>query len=208
MKLKQIIDKLLAVLYAVFSLLMFSAAVSSFIQQMIIGAVVFVCMGSGSAYLAIRRWRGTAGTSGQIKETGDQDSAEASLGDGAEGRRKPVRKTVGRILIACIIVVIAGWMGSILVESRSNIRYMESSSAALIDTLEKYRKEKGVYPDNLKQLQPAYITELPVCRRGSSQHVSYTKDNDQDAYYLNCYTGFYTEKRRYSSQTRKWASWD
>jgi hypothetical protein len=202
-------DKLLAVIYGMFSLLMLSSAIGLISAKMFIGAFVFFVLALGTAYLAFRRWRGKTGSKKQENVSFGQDHDAVMSAEGKEaGEKKSVISIITWILIAFIIAVIVIWLGSQIVTSRSNISYMESAAVPLIDALEKYKKVNGSYPDTLQPLQPDYISSLPLCSKNSARSISYFLNRELNAYYLNCYTGFYTQKHRYDSQSRKWESWD
>ena len=210
MSLKRWINRALAVLYAIFSFLMLSAAIASITAQMCIGAAVCVVIALIGFYMTFRRWQGDKGAQRKKNETYSQghDIDEMSGDNKKERKKKRAIDAIAWTLISFIILVIVFAIGSVLVASRNNIRYMESSAVPLIEALEKYKEVKGSYPDTLQQLQPTFISELPACRQGSANVISYSVNKEHDEYNLNCYTGFYTEKRRYNSQTKGWKNWD
>lgn len=70
MPLKPIMDKSLAVLYAVFSLLMLCSALASLTQNSTAGILICIFLAAWSAYMAFRRWKGSSAIPG--KESTDQ----------------------------------------------------------------------------------------------------------------------------------------
>lgn len=204
MSLKKWFSRFLAVLYATFGLLMICAAISSLTSREYIGLVIFLPLAVIGFYMAFKRWK--RDKSGPAAKEYDADEMPAANGKAA--KKKSALSIIGWTLLSLVVIAIIFWIGSIFVASRSNIRYMESAAVPLIEALEKYKRTNGSYPDTLQQLQPAFISALPVCRPGSSSIISYNLDKDQDMYNLNCYTGMYAEKRRYNSQTGRWSSWD
>lgn len=60
MPLKPIMNKSLAVLYAVFSLLMLCSALASLTQNSTAGILIFIFLAAWSAYMAFRRWKGSS----------------------------------------------------------------------------------------------------------------------------------------------------
>lgn len=69
MSLKPIMNKSLAVLYGVFSLLMLCSAMASLTQNSTAGIVIFIFLAAGSAYMGFRRWKGNSALPQQKKET-------------------------------------------------------------------------------------------------------------------------------------------
>jgi hypothetical protein len=202
-------DKLLAIIYGMFSLLMLASAIGLMSAELFIGAAVFLILTLGCAYMALHRWQGKTRGKKQKNLSFNQDhDAEMSANGKKTGGKRSVVSIITWILIAFIITVIVTCIGYFIAVSSSNIRYMESAAIPLIDALEKYKNVNGSYPDTLQPLQPNYLSSLPLCRKDSASTISYYFDREQNVYYLNCYTGFHTQKHRYNSQSREWHSWD
>lgn len=111
-----------------------------------------------------------------------------------------------------LIVLIVAIGGAVLVpmhlQGEERRRHMETVAVPLIEALDRYRAAHKSYPDSLQKLVPAYLPELPGCNpRSARSGIAYNVDRDSGEYHLNCGIGMFA-KRRYSSQARRWSTWD
>ena len=112
------------------------------------------------------------------------------------------------ILIVLIVAIGGALLATMHFQSEERRRHMETVAVPLIEALDRYRAAHNSYPDALQKLVPAYLPELPGCNpRSAGSKMAYYVDPRSGEYSLNCGIGMFA-KRQYSSQTRRWSTWD
>lgn len=88
------------------------------------------------------------------------------------------------------------------------IEDMKNAAVPVIAALDKYRSVKGGYPDSLDKLVPEYISEVPGCKPGTPQpRMRYWLAKDSGEYMLMC-PRFVYSRQSYSSETKRWGTYD
>jgi hypothetical protein len=115
--------------------------------------------------------------------------------------------TLEWIIIMLIILIGGSVVVSMNRDGEQKRRHLETASIPLIESLDRYRASTKSYPDTLEKLVPTYLQELPSCNPQSGTPMAYSFEKDSGEYFLNCAAGMFA-KRRYSSKTKKWDTWD
>jgi hypothetical protein len=120
----------------------------------------------------------------------------------SEYKRSSQEKGTWIIVIITIAIVLSTIPVNIL---KSNMS--KTNALPIIDAIEKYKIQKGSYPQNLRYLVPDYLSDIPKSKMGLifQNSYSYSVDDNGSKYEITYPNVLFTVKS-YSSETKEWTS--